>query len=196
MKMRFFFTGTNDAASRLICRVTGGIYSHCGVVFYEHPDAEKDAGFFFESRAKVFLDAQTGQHKTGVRGPRHFDGIVDWAMDDPDTRRYEVLPLPGYLPVTASEAWESFHLLSAAVHRVKYAHLQIFQNWIAQRLRIRIGVGCGDNDRWTCSETCLLALPARLWPWYRVPRITQNQITPDGDKMASVYAGTSAMCGV
>lgn len=184
--MRYGYTANYaELATKAICRVSGGPYSHCFPIFYN----EEHRPMYFESISKV--DPHT--HKTGVRGPYPLSNVVEWQAELPSHRRFTMQPLSGFLPLTTNEVGRAWKLLGASVHDIRYAPLQIIQNWLTQRTGLRISYKQGSIARWTCSETCVRILPARLWFWFDQLNVNADDIVPSGNKLMSVWAGTEAM---
>lgn len=184
MKMRFGYTTDPDVlGSKLICRVTGGAWSHVFPVFYPSDGRES---FYFESIFK--RDELTC--KTGVRGPRPLSKIRKWVQEKPG-RRFALQPEKGFLMLTDDEAAAAETMLKWAVGVVTYPTGQIGQNWLQQRTGIDLSRGRGSATAWDCSETCLRILPARVWPFYGIPNVRADNITPSGNKLASIEAGTA-----
>ena len=192
MKARFGFTADDsEMTTRLICRVTGGDYSHALIAFY--PEDWRDETwepFYFESVWK--RDSVTG--KNGVRGGMDLpvSKILDWQSESMD-RRFVELPCEGFLPFTHAECVDMMNHLNWATHTVRYAPCQIISNWITQRIRLRIAVRFGSQQLWTCSETPIRVMPSWAVDYYLHRSLSADDIPPSGRKLESLYGGTEAL---
>jgi hypothetical protein len=152
-----FTMDTRSPAHLLIRRVTGGP----GHVFIEFYLPAEDETFTYDCTSQV--DAQTG--KNGVRGPKPAEMWRMWWEEDPDNR--DVYYVPGasaYLPLTQEEAWSAKMRLQHATHAIKYAHLQLQQNWVARRTGFQVSWRNGSPEKWTCSEAPVrTVIPPRYW---------------------------------
>ena len=185
--MRWGYTAdTRSMATKLMCRVTGGNYSHVFPIFYG-PDCGRP--LYFESICK--RDLATG--KTGVRGPILLCNVRMWRNQHPKRRRFVTQPEYGYLPFDDQECTAAYKTLAAATHNVTYAPTQIVRNWLKQRLRVNLYFGHGSQDDWTCSETCARVTPARLQHHFDLGRYNYDDITPSGPRLMSVERATEAM---
>ncbi len=183
MKVGFFYTSVKgNFVSALIRRITGGKYSHVGVYFLNHI-AANDA--YFESH----WGRWPGNGKSGVRGPLSLAKLMDWG--EADSRN--LLHIQAPLPVTVDEAIDMFVALQYATRNIHYAKLQLLKNWVRARLGLMWYFGHGSSRHWTCSETALQVLPARLWPHYGIPDIIADGIMPSG--INGVYEATEALLG-
>lgn len=181
MKVRLFFTADSSSfISRKICALTRGEFSHVGIVFYE---ATKPAEYF-ESWHK-----KDAAEKNGLRGPLPLEKLAQWQMEKPQYRRFELMPANGFLPITETEAGYMRLELMAARAGIKYAGLQILQNLIALRLGLQISLRRGGARRWTCSETVVRVLPARIWKYFDIPTYSADFIAPSGPRLPSIAAG-------
>jgi len=165
---------TNEA----IRRVTGGP-AHVVIAFIHH-----DETLYFESIWKK--DPVT--KKDGVRGPLPIMRIQNWLVEKPG-RTIEWQPVDGYLPFSFEETEKMFADLCAAVHTVKYAKLQIVQNWISGRANIRISRGEGTRNKWTCCEAPVRVFPLRFLDCLRIRSISADDFFPGGDSIYSLRAG-------
>jgi len=194
MQMRFGYTAdTSEIATRCICRVTGGMYSHVFPVFYGGGQP-----IYFESifkRCESIDEKDNRIMKSGVRGPLALSGVREWRDEEPRTRRFRLQPEYGYLPFTEEECDMSFKILAAAVHSVTYAPTQILRVWLKQRLHMNLysGNGSKEDDDWTCSETCARATPPSLQHYFDLGTFTFDMITPSGDRLMSVERATNEM---
>jgi len=143
---------------RVINRVTGGP-GHVFVEFLEKENGDNDR-FTFDST--IQKDPRT--KKNGVRGPLPISVWEDWYEEDPYNRHLYFIPVQYYLPLTQEEAYQALHRLTHAAHAIKYARLQLPQNWVANRTGIQMSWRQGSPSRWTCSETPVRAvIPPRYW---------------------------------
>jgi len=183
--MRWGYTADRtEVATWAICRATGGKFSHCFPVFYVN-----GSPMYFESISKK--DRTT--KKTGARGPMELDNVTDWWRDKPLSRSFKLQPETGYLPFATDECWDAYDTAARAVRSVHYAHLQIMGNWITQRTGLRFACKWGSRFRWTCSEFCMLLVPARYLDYFSMRRLTVDDIVPSGTKLMSIESGTDAM---
>ena len=181
MKARLFFTADSSSfVSRRVCALTGGDFSHVGIVFYK----ETAPAEYFEAWHK-----KEGAGKNGLRGPLPLEKLARWQIEKPGARRFELMPANGFLPITEAEAVYMRLELMAARNRVKYAGLQILQNLVALRLGLQISLRRGGAAKWTCSETVIRCLPARLWKYFDIPTYSAAFIAPSGPRLPSIDAG-------
>ena len=186
---RLGYTMDEDSfVNRRIRYITKGP-AHVFIHGYKAINGTAAEDFYFESIWTK--DPATG--KTGVRGPIPLSNVIDWRAADPDNRTIEYQPKDGYLPLTQDEAWDAWHRLNQAVRTVKYAPLQLVQNWMARRLGIYIHKGIGSTSKWTCSETPLRAgvIPARWWDIFNMLSLRADDMWPGGVGYQSLHAGVA-----
>ena len=193
MKMYFGYSvDRSSIVSKGICRVTGGDYAHCFVVFEE----SEGKPFYFESiskKVKHRSEAGIDLWKNGVRGPVPLDNLIEWADEKPTLHMYE---LTDVLPFTEEEVRESYKMLCIACHDVDYATLQCANNWVESRLGIYSTTKWFRNagTHWNCSETLMrTCIPERYWNYYKMLDIDANRIVPDGERMVSIRQCTKRL---
>ena len=181
MKTGFFYTAIRrNFVSWIIRRVTGGPYSHVGIYFVDHR-APHDV--YFESH----WDKWEKNGKSGVRGPLPLVKLQAWGATD----SRHILKIQDALPVTEDEALDMFVALDDATRSIHYARLQLLKNWVRARLGLMWYWGHGSDRHWTCSETAVRVLPARLWSHYGIPDKIADGIMPSG--VNGVYEATEAL---
>jgi hypothetical protein len=186
MKIAFGYTAdTSEFSTRLIQRVTGGPYSHCVVIFQRKPGEE----IYFESLWR--RDTETG--KSGVRGPRPVEHIMDWAAADTKHRVFHRQPRNDWLPISHTEASKAYDCLSEAVGVISYAGLQLVRNWLTARTWLTVQWKRGSTRAWTCSECCLQVVPVRYWDHYDLMHTNADDMAPSGDKLPSLTTGTASL---
>ena len=185
MKVRIGYTANDGKIlSRLIRWITGGRYSHCLVIFENGAET-----MYFESWHRK--DEVTG--KTGVRGPIPLHKITDWANQDRTRHIFATQPAgDDWLPVSSGEAFDMFDKLCLSARRVKYAPLQLFANWMEQRIRWTIRRNGGSKTKWTCSETVLRVLPHRARRYFDLLDYNADSVVPSGTKTISVESAVNA----
>lgn len=189
MKMRFGYTSdTTEIGTKIICRVTGGPYSHVFVDFLDNDGQE----VYFESLWKK--DPTTG--KDGLRGPMPLSNVVDWQAEDVAHRRLEMQPADGWLPLSQTEAQAAYDTMLSMVGRIRYAPGQLVQNWFGRRTGLFVRFGGGSRNAWTCSETCIYCLPSRFWNCYEIPFFTADDQAPSGTGLPSIYEGTRKLIAI
>ena len=184
MKMRIGYSvDADETVGQVICRVTGGPFSHTLIVFDDVDQTGLTGSFYFESISK--RDPNT--RKTGVRGPIPLVNLLDWQKENPGSRSIE---FSAHLPMDKDELKDAWRKLQAAKRRIKYAYLQCANNWIESRLGIYIHFGRKRGvKRWNCSETVIRILPSRFWIYFDLLDCRADDIVPSGSKMESVREG-------
>jgi hypothetical protein len=182
--LRVFFTAKrNDFGSRTICRITGGQYSHSGVVF---ADPERPAATWQAYESWMTKDPATGTN--GVRATE-YGRILGWQAEDPANHILATLDVQAPAPLTEAETAKAAAIMQHAVGRIGYAYIQIAGNWLAARTGIALTFRAGSPNQWTCSETVLRALPPRLWPAFGIPNWRADDLAPSGTRLPSIEAG-------
>jgi len=185
MKMRWGYTSNRrELATWAIYRVTKGP-AHVFAIFYNGSDNP----LYFESIVKK--DKATG--KNGVRGPIALTNVQEWQEEEPLTREFHVQPEKGFLPFTEEEVDRAYWKLAAKVHTIKYASLQIVQNWLAARIGLDIRLWRKSPRKWTCAETCFNCIPDKYWKFYGLPYATADDMAPGGTVLPSIEDGTAKL---
>lgn len=187
MNMRVGLTGDwGEWICRRIAAVTGTELRVCHVfpVFYGDIGGE---GCLIECIWKT-MQYEDGLVKDGVRGPLPCALVREWASRDSLRRRFVLLPEAGFLPMSDAEVTRAWELQRAAVRSVRYARLQLVQNWAHSRLGVWVAHLAG-RKRWTCAEQTFRCFPPRAWPYFGLPYVTADQMAPAGGRLPSIESG-------
>lgn len=177
MKMCFCYTtDMSEATCWAIRRATGGPFSHTLVLFTDQNGEE----YYYESIWSV--DPATG--KDGVRGPIPYKKLTDWHEEDP---KFHILYRQNMLPVSDHAAMLARQTLSDATKKIRYARLQLFQNWVTSRTGYVIFRKEASKDQWTCSEACARVLPPSFSMEYlNIGNITFDYVLPSGNRDGTI----------
>jgi hypothetical protein len=184
--LKLNFTDDQElVTSKAIRRVTGGP-SHVSVSVFEIADNGQHSRYYFESIGKRDKDTC----KTGVRGPIPLTHLEEWLSDKPETRRLQMVPNHGYLPLTPAEADFAVKNMRDAVPTIHYAHLQLGGNLLA-RFGVRVTFGNGSPLTMTCCELPVRTrvLPSRFWAALGLDNVNADELWPGGSSRYSLMAG-------
>lgn len=168
MKLQLFYTADSTIINRMILSATRGQFAHVGILltmteadwfrmrgiartFNLHfwvqilpRDPDGNRRCYFES----ILGTDDRTHKTGVRGPYPFLRLSGWYQEAPERRKLHLQDVP----LAEEEIWSVVPMMFKAVQEIHYAKMQLWHNWLGQRLGRGIAVRSRSRDRWTCVE--------------------------------------------
>jgi len=214
MKMQNVSLADDGAISSLtIQSASKGKWSHTLPLWTAHPDEMREimsgvcesqiiedmiredgtdrVRFYLESISKK--DSRTG--KTGVRGPYLFSRVLEWQREGHymwlgkqcNHRRIMIQELP----VTSDQAAIALRLACRMVPIIKYAHVQIIQNWLGFRFGRGIPLNRRSRKKMTCVEffVWLLAhiIPDWVIKYLDLGYIGFDEYCPSGTRGPGVY---------
>jgi len=168
MKLQLFYTADGSLVNRLILSATRGEFAHVGIlltmtredwerlqeiakafgmdywvrILPRDPDGQYRC--YFESC--LGKDDRTG--KTGVRGPYPFLRLSGWYQTNPLSHKLHIQDVP----LAEEEIWSVVPMMFRAVKEIHYAKMQLWHNWLGQRLGRGIALRSRSKDKWTCVE--------------------------------------------
>lgn len=176
--LRIGFTSVDwEFISWRIRAASGGKWSHCLMLF--HRDDGPD--YYYESLSGV--DKVTG--KNGVRGPKAYNGLLDWERS---SERHH-LGVSAPLPLSDAEVEGVEHRVAQAVGKIGYAYLHCMEDLLAVKTGLAITRARKLNEpdnAWNCSETIARCMPIRLWPSIGFPDTIADWVVPSGPVLPSI----------
>jgi len=171
--IQLYAEGLNEVAERVEQLITTAL----DVVV---PWPEGHCRVYFESIGK--RDKLSG--KTGVRGPYDLRRVCAWQAKHPKVRRLELVNLPDVRP---EEVPRAFRRCCRAVPTVKYAFLQLVQNWKGVRLKLGIAPRRRSPDHWHCVETFVRVMREWALRNARLGDVLFDEYVPAGKRGFGLY---------
>lgn len=129
-----FWTSSPEPFSRVIKRVTGGEYSHMGIIFR------------FDSGREIYFESL---FSAGVTGPSDVDKLKEWVRANAE-RRVLIEQLSWLTP---EQCQHIYRLAYAQSGKAGYGKVQVISHWWMERVGKRYGFRMRNTpDRQTCSE--------------------------------------------
>ena len=201
MKLQAFFTASSTPASWAIRRVSGGQFSHTGLVFTMTADEWETAREGLNNAACELIRPHENGHyrvyfeswfrkweftgKNGVRGPIPFSHLAKWGSEPGNVLDLIDVPvLPESVPLMLAECGQ-------AVKFMRYAMLQLGRNYLGFRLGRGVPLSARSRFKWTCSETDVRII-ARGDPRFAVTRLRLgeqifDEYAPSGRRGLGLY---------
>lgn len=162
---------------RAICRVTGGEYAHCFVIYFSSNEGTDSV--YVECGAHL----NESRNGSGLSAPRPLTSLKSWVHEHPKTITccYMLLPLT---KTELSQCWKSYNYY---LPRVKYASAQLISNWFSCRTGILLSSRRTSEFRWSCSEAAARLCPASVQlDVLKLGTFRWDEYVPSGSQPASL----------